>query len=84
MRVLREYRLGSLVLLIVFVLAVFLAFYFVFVLAPFLTVLAFYPIFLLIRNRRERRGARGEPAQLRRIRLEQEATARRETIERGA
>jgi hypothetical protein len=83
MRVLREYRLVSLSLLVVGVMTVFLAFFFVFVLAPILVILAFYPIHMLIQSRRELPGSRGERGRLRRERLAVEAKARRESIERG-
>ena len=60
MHVLRRYRLASLAALLVGVGSLFLAFFFVFVLAPIAVLGIFYIVFLVLEERR-RRAERRDP-----------------------
>jgi hypothetical protein len=84
MRTVRRYRLFSLTLLVVGVLAAFLAFFFVWVLAPLALMLAFYVAFVMTGWHRRLLARRsGVDTRLRRERLEHEAAQRNVLLSRG-
>ena len=84
MATIRSYRLVSLAALICAVLALFLGFFFLWVLAPAVVIGVFYLVFVTIEERRAlKNGAFSRRAQ-RRQRLSSEATARGRDLERPA
>jgi fatty acid desaturase len=80
----RSYRLFSLSLLILAVLALFLAFFFIWILTPVIVVGLFYIVFVFLEERRARRNGELTKRALRRRQLSAEAVARERDLERRA
>lgn len=84
MATIRSYRLFSLALLVIGVLALFLGFFFLWALAPVVVIGIFYLVFVAAEERRQlKNGAVSRRAQRRR-RLSDEAVARERDLDRHA
>jgi predicted DNA repair protein MutK len=76
MPTIRQYRLVSLTILVVAVLALFLGFFFLWVIAPVVAIGAFYLVYVWIEEQRARRNGGRTRRSVRRARLREEAQAR--------
>lgn len=84
MATIHSYRLVSLTLLILGVLALFLGFFFLWVLAPAAVVALFYLVFVAVEERRAAKNGVGTRRTERRRRLSSEAVARDRDLGRDA
>ncbi len=84
MGIVRRYRLVSLSLLVVSMLALFLGFFFVFVLAPVVVIGLFYVVYLAAEERLSYLSSFRDAIRLRRLTLAREAEARRTLVARRA
>jgi predicted DNA repair protein MutK len=84
MATIRSYRLFSLALLIAGVLALFLGFFFVWVIAPVVGICAFYLAFVAVEERRARKNGAATRRGQRREMLDHESEARDRDLDRGA
>ncbi|MGI8421518.1 MAG: hypothetical protein ACR2MU_04545 [Gaiellaceae bacterium] len=84
MATIRSYRLISLGLLIFAVLALFLGFFFLWVIAPAVVIGLFYLVFVFLEERRAARNGALTRRTQRRQRLSSESRARERDVERSA